>query len=47
MSSDWQASLAVHLILVLFDQVAKDVKAMFTFEKQPLVAELKVKISKI
>ncbi len=30
----------------LFDQVTKDVKSMFTFEKWPLVSELKWKVYK-
>ncbi len=43
------AQLLDHLskiCVIFFDQVAKDVRSMFTFEKGPLVAELKVTWSK-
>ena len=30
-----------------FDQVARDVKSRFTFEKWPLAADLKIKMAKI
>ena len=34
------------ICMYFLDQVAKDAKSMFTFEKSPLVAQLKFKISK-
>ncbi len=36
-----------NLNVVFFDQVARDGKGVLTFEKRPLVAELKLKMSQI
>ena len=33
------------ICMILFDQVTKDAKSIFTFESRPLVAELKCKMA--